>query len=121
MKPDAPMSAAALRKQVLMARIALQRVELGQDLFQLREHMRLPTLAGRVMRSGKLTSALIGLAAGFVRRFPAAGRVAERISVRVPRSRVLFKLFGVAMALWPIIKFAREGVGYVRERRGRAH
>ncbi len=119
MNQDAPMSAAALRKQVLLARVALQRVELGQEVFQLREHLRLPTIAGRVMRSGKLTSALIGVAAGFFKRFPAAGRVAERISVRLPRSRVLFKLFGVAMALWPIIKFAREGVAYVRERRGR--
>ena len=121
MSSDAPMSSAELRKQVLMARIALQRVELGQDLFQLREHMRLPTIAGRVMRSGKLTSAVIGLVAGLVKRFPAAGRVAERFSARVPRSRVLFRLFGVAMALWPIIKFAREGVSYVKERRGRSH
>lgn len=121
MSSDAPMSAAALRKQVLLARVALQRVELGQEVFLLREHMRLPTLAGRLMRSGKLTSALLGAAVGLFKRFPAAGRVAGRLSERVPRSRVLFKLFGVAMALWPIIKFAREGVSYVKARRARSH
>ena len=121
MSGDAPLSTAALRKQVLLARVALQRVELGQDLFQVREHMRLPTIAGRVMRSGKLTSALIGVVAGLFKRFPATSRVAHRISGRVPRSRVLFKLFGVVMALWPIIKFAREGVSYVKQRRARSH
>jgi hypothetical protein len=111
------MSARELRKQVLLARIALQRVEFHQDVGLLRERMSLPTIAKQAMRSHKLTSALLGIGLAIFKRFAGSKHVVEHVGRRVPKSRIFFKIFGLAMALWPLVKFGREGLDYIRTSR----
>lgn len=104
-----------LRKEILLARVALQRVELGRSVAQLRESARLPAIIGNAFRAGGRTGTVLSALVGLARRFPVASTLAALAARRGPRIRTLVKWAGVMMALWPLITFARD---QMRERRG---
>jgi hypothetical protein len=101
-------SARELRKEILLARVALQRVELGRSVSTLRESLRLPAVIGSAFQAGGRTGTVLSALAGLARRFPVASTLTALVAKRVPRLRTLVKWIGVTMAIWPLISFVRE-------------
>jgi len=107
-------SARELRKEILLARVALQRVELGRSVLTLRESVRLPAVIGSAFQAGGRTGTVLSVLVGLARRFPVASTLTALLAKRAPRLRTLVKWGGVTLALWPLISFARE---QLRDRR----
>jgi hypothetical protein len=107
-------SARELRKEILLARVALQRVELGRSVIMLRESMRLPAVIGSAFQAGGRTGTVLSALVGIARRFPVASTLTALAAKRIPRLRTLVKWVGVTMALWPLVSFLRE---QIRDRR----
>jgi hypothetical protein len=101
-------SSRQLRREILVARVALQRVELGQSVLALRQSMRLPAIIGDAFRAGGRTGTVLSALLGIARRFPVASTLAALAARRGPRVATLLKWLGVTLALWPLISFVRE-------------
>jgi hypothetical protein len=114
--PPDKLNTRQLRREILMARIALQRVELHRDIVGLQQHLKLPALISGAFKKGGAKSWL-GTAFTLARRFPITGSLVTLALRRLPRVKTLIKWGGVAIALWPLIGFARRGIETVRARR----